>query len=170
MNKREQAQLLTSKELTFLGGMWDAGLMGVAENNFLQPIPVYSYRACKFLASEKYNSSDTFAALLDLFDNEVSPSPGILLQPAKEEFWKYVASHNLPVWEHINKAVSGVLKGVGPSPRVAYDRAESIRQLEFSSIASDGADSAMDVLQNQILPTNLGDATPVFVRWIPVSK
>lgn len=173
MSLQKRIQEIAGCDLTFLDSFWDPALLGYVERGCGQRMhkkACYGYQSMKALLKSKHMSPQQLYAYINNQFNAFSfkETPLVLTRYKRVPLWDRIRENNYPTWELMNKAILGLgtvgwtCTGVVYNKILCSDLLQANQSTNNSNSSQDSA-QATALLEEHIIPLDLGEHTPWFL-------
>lgn len=154
----------------WLDAIFDAGLVGVAENHTGQ-VPIYDWSAAALHLLEQTSPREVFRKIQPMLFQPGADLPVIMMPPARTIFWERVTSGRSMAWELMHACIAGQgYYSFRRKPFVIYDWDAIIVKLTESEKDSkitntkDQVARAIEFYNTKMKPIDVGEGSPVYWR------
>lgn len=173
MHRQNRVTEAADCDLQFLPKEWDAAIIGFAERGGSKTRHVkacYGYQAMKAVLKErKLSPAQVYAHIQKVFNDYGDVTKPLLVTRMKRRpLWDAIRKNKYPIWELLNKAVIGLGYDGWNCTGVVYSKPVSATILQTKQSTNNNNQltdlaQAYELLDNSIIPLDLGSFTPWFV-------
>lgn len=164
--KKDVIQTIADPECSYMEDRWDSALLGFVEmaagKDEIKTVPCYGYQAMKVLLKDKH-----YPTIYNDVRRAINTYDGLILHKLNSQsMWNHILASKFPRWEHLDKAVIGVLYRGWTPVGVCYNKPMCESIIEDTHAAVVNPNNKAYTILASLIPLYLGDHTPGYLTPI----